>query len=92
MEIRINERGEFDDSNFCKYDVQKCFAHSFLLFRRLLADTRAAAQGAINASRAYANIIKYVDQADNASTSALDAAVEALNLVRSEILAGCFSV
>ena len=60
------------------------------MFRRLLADTQAAAQGAVNASRAYANIIRYIDQADNASTSALDAVVEALNLVRSEILADCF--
>ena len=53
---------------------------------RLLADTTDPAQGAIDAAKAYANIVKYINEAENASLSALDAALEALNLVRFWIL------
>ena len=65
-------------------DAYMTFASPIYLettFYRLIADTQTAAEGAINATKAYENIINYIDQANESSVSALDATMHALNLV-----------
>ncbi len=70
--------------SFSKHDSNTRGVTAQLFSYRLIADTQAAASGAVNASRAYENIVLMIIEADNASMTALESAVEAGSIVCSE--------